>query len=218
MTAVSSLRGPALYAHPIARAVMQILSERGYPAATIDAFCERAKVSPEVVEHNFQGKAELVVSVFDAYVEDFEADVQAALDSTDRWPDTIRAAAYAVVRWMAGHPAATQFGIVGTLQAPELVRAHRDRVLRWAASLIDLGRAAAPDPDAVPDGAALLVIGSIADGITARVARRTLDDPVALVPELMYLVVRPYLGEEAARRELEIPPPPDLAGGVRMIP
>jgi len=35
--------------------------------------------------------------------------------------------------------------------------------------------------------------------------------PVELVPELMYGAVRPYLGEEAARRELTIPPPPDLA-------
>jgi hypothetical protein len=31
------------------------------------------------------------------------------------------------------------------------------------------------------------------------------------VPRMMYAAVRPYLGEEAARAELEIPPPSDLA-------
>jgi hypothetical protein len=32
------------------------------------------------------------------------------------------------------------------------------------------------------------------------------------VPELMYGAVRPYLGEAAARRELDIPPPPRVPG------
>ena len=34
-----------------------------------------------------------------------------------------------------------------------------------------------------------------------------------MVPGLMYGAVRPYLGEDAARAELEISPPPDLAEG-----
>ncbi len=167
-------------------------------------------MEPEELERSFAGKAELVLRVFDAYLAEFEAAVQAAFDAEPRWPVSLRAAAYECVRWMNAHPAATQFGIVGALQAPELLRVRREAVLRWAAGLIDRGRGVVPDPAAVPDGAALIAIGSIADGVTGRVAGRTLDDPVALIPRLMYMAVRPYLGEAAARAELAVPPPGDF--------
>jgi hypothetical protein len=89
--------------------------------------------------------------------------------------------------------------------------ARREEVFRWGASLIDEGRALAPDPGAVPRAAPLTAIGAIAAEM-----RRRLDDPagaavVEAVPRLMYASVRPYLGEAAARRELRVAPPADLA-------
>jgi hypothetical protein len=66
----------------------------------------------------------------------------------------------------------------------------------------------APDPDSVPPLAAASVIGAIIQ-VLARYSSEGDGgrDPVAAVPEMMYLAVRPYLGEEAARRELTMPPP-----------
>lgn len=61
--------------------------------------------------------------------------------------------------------------------------------------------------DSIPAFTAEGVIGSIGEMLTKRLQRPGFD-PYDLVPELMALAVRPYLGEEAAARELEIPPPP----------
>jgi hypothetical protein len=57
----------------------------------------------------------------------------------------------------------------------------------------------------VPPLAAESVIGSITQAIGRfSLERGSERDPVAAVPEMMYLAVRPYLGEEEARKELTI--------------
>jgi AcrR family transcriptional regulator len=70
----------------------------------------------------------------------------------------------------------------------------------------------APDPGSIPQTAPLIVVGSVAQIVGREGPRFSADkDRVErfnkLVPEMMYTAVRPYLGEEAAKRELTIPPP-----------
>ena len=59
--------------------------------------------------------------------------------------------------------------------------------------------------------AAIIAIGGVAETLRRQQEGTLTADAVAIVPEMMYAAVRPYLGEEAARAELSIPPPPDLA-------
>jgi hypothetical protein len=88
-----------------------------------------------------------------------------------------------------------------------MARLRREEVFTWCARMIDVGREAAPDPAAVPEAAPLIAIGRVIE-IATRHASGVLDvDPTATLPELMYAVVRPYLGEDAARAELSMPPP-----------
>lgn len=211
MTAPAPLQGAALFRHPLAAAVVAVVAERGFEAATIADFTVRAVVDRAEFDHLFIDKADAVLRVFEAYADDFERQLKAAFDSAPAWPDNLRAAAYALVRWFRRHPGATRFGMVAVLEAGEATRLRREEVFRRFAGLIDAGRAAAPDPDAVPQGAALMVIGAVVE-LLIRDGQRTLEgDPVELVAQIMYGAVRPYLGEEAARAELTIAPPPDLA-------
>ena len=94
--------------------------------------------------------------------------------------------------------------------AGELVRARREALFRWGASLVDAGRSLAGDPEEVPQRAGLLAVGAVVEELRRSQEGRLEGKIVAAVPRLMYAAVRPYLGEEAARRELEIPLPPDL--------
>jgi AcrR family transcriptional regulator len=209
------LDGRRLFEHPLGEAVMEVLAERGYEAASVEEFVRRAGISRAEFERHFSGKAEATLRVYEAFIDDFVARVQRVYDAAPPWPANLRAAAYEVTRWMADHPAATQFGNVGIFAAEEIGRVRREELFRWCASLIDAGRKAAPDPDVVPAGAPLLVVGAVVE-----ISRRHQEggfggDPVGMVPELMYGAVRPYLGDEAARHELHVPPPPDLAEGRR---
>jgi AcrR family transcriptional regulator len=212
MVAADRLEGRALFEHPASAAMMAVIRERGFELAGVEELIARSGMERGEFERQFSGKADAVLRIFEAFIDDFQARVAAAFASEDRWPTNLRAAAYEVARWMREYPDYTWFGLVGVLEAQELGRVRREEVFRWAGGLIDQGRAVAPDPDSVPRSAPLIAVGAIAETSRRRQEGPVGADPVAGVPELMYGAVRPYLGEEAARAELEIPPPPDLAG------
>jgi AcrR family transcriptional regulator len=205
--------GAELFAHPFARATMEELREHGFDATEVADICRRAGVQVSDLPEPMRDKRRLVIAVSEAYADDFQADVGAAFDAEPVWPDNLRAAAYQVVRWIGRHPEATWWGSVGLLEAGEAARARRDEIFAWAAGMIDAGRAAAPDPAAVPDLAATLAIGAIVETLGRNMQGGLGGEPVEGVKWLMYGAVRPYLGEEAARAELELPPPADLDRG-----
>jgi AcrR family transcriptional regulator len=191
---------------------MEVLREQGFEAADTAGICRRAGVRIEDLSGRMRNKTYLVLMVSEAYADDFQAGVEAAFESEPTWPDNLRAAAYQVVRWIGRYPEATWWGSVGLLEAGETARARRDEIFAWAAEMIDRGRAAAPDPAAVPEHAAMLAIGAIVETLGRQMHGGIDAEPVEGVRWLMSSAVRPYLGEVAARAELEIPPPPDLTG------
>lgn len=202
--------GRRLLEHPLAHAVMEVTNERGYELASVEEFVERAGISREEFGHAFSGKAEVTLRVMEACIADFRSRVELAYRSREHWPDNLRAAAYEAARWLTEDPMRTRWGMVSSVDAGDMVRARREEAFLWCASLIDDGRAVAPDPDAVPAGAPLVGIGAVAETLRRQQEGAVSADTVAIVPEMMYGAVRPYLGEAAARRELEIAPPPDL--------
>lgn len=212
MFAAQRLEGRNLFDHPLAAATMAVLHERGYKQASIDEIFARAGVKRDEFDHQFGGKADLVLCVLESYIDDFESRLRAAYESKPHWPDNLRAVAYETTRWIAEHPLASWFGMVGVLEAGDMALVRREEVFKWCAALIDAGRDVAPEPEAVPRSAPLIAVGAIVETVRRYEEGTVIADPVETVPQLMYAAVRPYLGEEAARRELEIPPPPDLAG------
>jgi AcrR family transcriptional regulator len=202
--------GSDLFAHPFAKATMEVLRERGFEATEVGEICRRAGVRLGDLPQVMRDKRYLVVAVSEAYADDFQDQVGAAFAAEPVWPGNLRAAAYEVVRWIERHPEAAWWGSVGVIEAGEAARARRDEVFAWAARMIDAGRDVAPDPAQVPRHAATLAIGSIVETMGRNMQGGIKGKPVDGVRWLMYAAVRPYLGEEAARAELEIPPPPDL--------
>jgi AcrR family transcriptional regulator len=211
-TSEERLEGSALLGHPIARAAMAVIRERGYGAADIDEITRRPGVDAVYLEHQFAGKADLTLRLLEAITDDYRARVGAAHEAIPTWPDNLRAAGWETARWILGNPEPVWFGMVGVLDAPEIVLARREELFRWCAGLVDAGRSLAPDPGRAPRAAAVMMVGSVVEGLRRQQEGTLPGGVVEAVPKMMYAAVRPYLGEEAARRELEIPPPPDLAG------
>jgi hypothetical protein len=94
----------------------------------------------------------------------------------------------------------------------EAAQARRLHGFETFLGMIEAGRSVARDPEAIPADTAARLMGSMAEILTRRLQGKGFD-PEAFVPELMALIVAPYLGEEAAARELEIPPPGGAQGG-----
>jgi AcrR family transcriptional regulator len=204
------LEGASLFAHPVATALFAVMRERGYGGTAVEEVLDRAGITREEFDRSFDGKADLTMRVFDAYIADFKEKAGATFASAPTWPDNMRAAAYATARWIRDNPDAAWFGMVGALEAGEMALVLREETFKWSARLIEAGRAVAPDPEAVPAAAPLMAMGAIVETLRRQQEGSVAEDVVEAVPKMMYGAVRPYLGEEAARRELEIAPPPDL--------
>jgi hypothetical protein len=116
-----------------------------------------------------------------------------------------------VVSWLEEHPVETRFGVVELLWAGELAQARREAAIRSVVAGVEVGRRLAKDPDSVPPFAGEKVPGQLAHIVMKSLQHGELD-LYGLVPELMYLAVQPYLGEEVARRELEMQGPRDSDG------
>jgi AcrR family transcriptional regulator len=188
-------------------AMLDLVFERGYDAVTIEAIAGRAGGSTADFEQHFAAKQDCAVAVLEELAEDNLRAVRGAYDQQPAWPDSLRAAAYAHVRWILANPKKMRFGLLETLWAGEMTSALRDHLFRAYIEMVDAGREVAAEPDSVPAFTAEGVVGSITQVVVRNMGKPGSGDLFSQVPEMMYLAVRPYLGEEAARRELTIPPP-----------
>jgi AcrR family transcriptional regulator len=199
---------PGPFADPVASALVEIVTERGYEATDVDAVVTRAGITMTEFRRRFADKEDCVQQVFEGFIEDFLAQVRSAFEAEERWPASLRAAAYATTDWIDDHPDTARFGMVDVLAARnEMIRVRREEIFVYCAGLIDAGRGLAPDPAAVPESAAVMAIGAVVQIIARRMQTGGDLELGRLVPELMYGAVRPYLGEEAAREELVAPRP-----------
>lgn len=189
-------------------ALIELAFESDYQAVSVEEIAARAGGSRDDFERAFSSKQACAVAAIEEVMADSLRIVQDAFDAGGRWPDSLRAGAYALARYVIEHPKEIRFGMLDMLWAGEMTGALRDQFFGKFIAMVDAGRAVVTDPETVPPLAAESVVGSI----TQALGRYSLErggerDPIAAVPEMMYLAVRPYLGEEAARRELTIPPP-----------
>jgi AcrR family transcriptional regulator len=206
---------PSPFEDPVALAIVDVVAERGYEAATVEQVAGRAGVSIAEFERRFADKEECAHVSFEAFVDDFRHRIEAAYAAYPDWRTGLRAAAYEVADWMSENPNLIRFGAVEILKAEnEMVRVRREEALGYGAELIDRGRAEAPDPAAIHEAAALMAIGSIVQLLTHRLQTGVAVDPAEMVPPMMYMATRPYVGEEIAREELVAPRPvPGERGG-----
>lgn len=186
-------------------ALVDLAFEHGYDAVSVAEIAARAGGSVAGFESFFPSKLTCAVAILEGIAESNLAAVRGAFDGEPAWPDSLRAAAYAHAAWIAENPKKMHFGLLETLWASELTGALRDHLFGEYIAMVDAGREVADDPDSIPAFTAVGVVGSVTEVITRRLGEESGRELVDLVPEMMYLAVRPYLGDEVARRELTAP-------------
>jgi len=188
-------------------AMLDLVFERGYDGVTVEEVADRAGGSLAEFQRFFSSKQDCAVAVLEELAENNLRTVRGAFDREERWPDSLRAAAYAHVRWILDNPKKMHFGLLETLWAGEMTSALRDNLFRSYIEMVDAGREVAPDPEAVPAYTAEGVVGSITQVVVRNMGKPGGANLSSQVPEMMYLAVLPFLGEEVARKELTLPAP-----------
>jgi len=185
----------------IVAALIEVAAERGYGETSIEAIVERAGLDRPAFDRHFRGKYDCFLSAWQEMNEECLESMVRAYQSRESWTDRLRAVAYEIVEGLRDDPRRACFGIE-VLAAGDSARARRDMTMRVVASLIDAGRQEMEDPEAVPHTTAEALAGSAYCRIYSKVVCGRADDLDDLVPQLMSAAVMPYLGAEAALREL----------------
>jgi len=197
-------------------AVVEVVIEAGYEGASVEAICERAGIDRAAFERHFADLQAAVIGTYWDYTNEFNERLRAAYERGSDWRSSLRGAAYAAAYYIRDRPQVVRFGTLILFQAGAMAQAERESHLQQMVDLIDAGRGETDDPDSLDRGVAEGAFGSIYESVVRAVrsgeGTRSAPD---IVPELMYISVRPYLGQEAAREELAIPPPPERRAGER---
>jgi hypothetical protein len=152
-----------------------------------------------------QRDQEEFAAVWEAANAELARRMAAAFERPGPWRDRIRAALDAALRFLSEDEERARLYVAEVLFAEEDVRRRRQSGMERLSAMIDRGRAEAGDralPSVVADG--------VAGGVWHCVHRFIRAGHTAALPEelpqLMYFVVLPYLGLDAALEELRRPP------------
>jgi AcrR family transcriptional regulator len=161
---------------------------------------EEAGVGRESFYELFDDKRDCTLATHEILVDDLERKVRAAYAGESAWVDRLRGALAASLEWFAADPEATRFMLVELMAIGPDFRVRFQTIFRRFVDLLDEGlERDEPGPE-LERATSLALSALVARVYEEVVLGRTADLP-ALLPELTYELLVPYLGEEPARAE-----------------
>ncbi len=193
-------------------AMTEVVCERGAPSATVARVVERAGVSRRTFYELFDDREDCFLAAFDEVMARASAHVLGAYDPNARWETRLRTALTGLLSFLDMERDAGQLLIDGSLGAGPRALERRKRVLAQLITVVDQGRNEVKDGERLPPLTAEGVVGGAFSVIHARLMDDGEASPLELVGPLMAMIVLPYLGVVAARKELARPTPKGRAG------
>jgi AcrR family transcriptional regulator len=202
----------------IIAAMTEVACERGASNVTVAHVVERAGVSRRTFYELFDDREDCFVAAFEQALRRAAELVLPAYRAEGRWSERIRAALVALLEFLDGEPVMGLL-LVGPPGAGTLALERRRRVLAHVIAAVDEGRTlkgiakghaaserskpAAGPPPLTAEG----IVGGALSILHARLSEQSPGSLLELTNPLMSMIVLPYLGAAAARRELERPAP-----------
>jgi AcrR family transcriptional regulator len=198
----------------IAGAVCAI-EELGYAQTTVGHITARASVSRRTFYELFANREKCLAAVMEEVLGLIAADLAAAGLEGLPWRERVRAGMAGILAFFDREPALARVCSVQALHGGPRVLERREEILAGLAAVVDEGRhEGARGKECTPLTAEGLVGGAFAI-VYARLLRGEREPLTDLLSELMGMIVLPYLGPAAARREHARPVPAAPAGAPR---
>jgi AcrR family transcriptional regulator len=184
----------------ILEAFISLVSEHGYEDTSIAAVTERAGADEAAFHRHFSDREDCFVAAWEQLTELYMGAVLAAYQSEDSWREQMRAVGFALIGYLVEHP---EHARILTASAPgPRAWAILDRNIQAFAEMIDLGRQEMADPESLTRATAEGLAGAVHEQLIQYVSRGEPEVMQTMVGPVMYMVVRPYLGDEVALEEL----------------
>jgi AcrR family transcriptional regulator/DNA-binding MarR family transcriptional regulator len=193
-------------------ATFDVAAQRGAGSVTVAHIVERSGVSRRTFYEQFSDREDCLLAAFERALSIARDDVLPAYDAAKGWRERIRASLVALLAFCDREPSVARMLICESAASGPRVAQRRTEVLGRLTRIVDQGRNEGKAQNISPL-AAEGTVGGVLAVIQARLfeakhTQRAHGKPlIALTNELMSMIVLPYLGPAAARRELDRPLP-----------
>jgi AcrR family transcriptional regulator len=181
-------------------AAAMAMADCGYAEMSVEQILVKAKVSRTTFYENFENKRDCVLMAHEAVFDRLVDELIRASSSASEWPEKIAVAVAAAIDFAVRAPEEAQLLVLEAAAAePALVvkvLASND----YLVGLLRTGREYCPEAASLPELTERALIGATVSVIGARLLSGQTDQLPGLEPQLVQLILMPYLGiEEAAR-------------------
>jgi AcrR family transcriptional regulator len=187
------------------------IEELGYTQTTVAHITTRARVSRRTFYELFANREECLAAV----IEDVIGLVLAELETADldglAWRERVRKGLWVILSFFDGEPVLARVCVVQALRADPYLLGRREEIFSGLAAVVDEGRLESTRRAECSALTAEGLVGAAFAIVHARLLRAERTPLVGLLGELMGMIVLPYLGPAAARREQARPAPPKRA-------
>jgi AcrR family transcriptional regulator len=197
----------ALQRARLLRAVAETCAEHGAANLTVGHIVERSGVSRRTFYEAFSGREDCLLAAVDQALGRLGERVIPVYRTPGRWVDRMRAAVLEALEFFDEEPYIARLLLVETLGSGERVLRLRQSVLVEIIAALDEARSQTKSAVNPPPLAAEGALGGALAVLHARLLDAEHKPLVELTGQLMSILVLPYLGASAARRELTRPLP-----------
>lgn len=185
----------------IESALIDLCLERSYAQVGLDDLLRRAEIDERAFAVHFEDLEDCFCSFYVRMRDEFMLRVGEAFLAQEGWQAQIRAAAWEIFDFIREDPGRARISFVEVWYAGERARQVREEAMQALFAMIDLGREESDAP--VSPLTAEFVGSAVYQRLQEVIQRGETEGLESGVPELLYAVVLPYLGTEAAREEME---------------
>lgn len=188
-------------------AMVDVCAERGAGNVSVAHVVERAGVSRRTFYELFGDREDCFLAAFEDAIGRASRYVLQEYDPEARWLERVRASLVGLLRFLDIERPMGKLLIVGSLGAGHRAHERRQRGIAQIISLVDEGREDCKGGGELPPLTAEGIVGGVLSVLHARLIGDRAEGLIELTGPLTSMIVSPYLGPAAARRELARPNP-----------
>jgi AcrR family transcriptional regulator len=185
-------------------AMVKMAAAKGYEATTVADVVEFAGVTQDAFEEMFESKEACFLEAYDAVFDVLVAHVTAAFEAAagEPWPEQIAAGLGALVGLMAMEADIARMAMVEVTAAGDDARERYRAMLTRFTPFLEEGRTYSGQGEELPADTARFAIGGATSMIFDEVRAGRGPELKRILPDLVFAVLMPYLGPEAAEDEM----------------
>jgi len=185
-------------------AMVKVAAAKGYEATTVSDVVEFAGVSEDAFYEMFDDKAACFLEAYDAVFDVLVAHVTAAFEaaSDEPWPEQIAAGLGALVELLSLEADIARMAMVEVTAAGDDARERYRAALARFTPFLEKGRTYSGQGEELPADTARFAVGGATSMIFDEVRAGRGPELKRILPDLVFAVLMPYLGPEAAEDEM----------------